>query len=50
MTHDVTLVPTASDDTMSRNDASNPFHSYTRACVADRYQCHVTACHSVTNA
>src|SRR5450631_4904681 len=35
---------------MSRNDASNPFPSYTRAYVADRYQCHVTTCHSVTNA
>jgi hypothetical protein len=40
---------TPPDDTMSRNDASNPFHSYARACVADRYQCHVTACHPVTS-
>jgi hypothetical protein len=43
-------VPTPPDDTMSRNDASYPFHSYTRAYVADRYQCRVTACHSDTNA
>jgi hypothetical protein len=34
---------------MTRSDMLSMFHSHPRAYVADRYQCHDTNCHRVTN-